>query len=200
MAGPLSGSRAEASAWVRGHASLVPAGGVVLDLAAGGGRHALLFRARGHPVVAVDRDAAALAALAADPGIECLVADLEDGSPWPLEGRRFAGVVVTNYLWRPLLGRIVSWVAPGGVLIYETFAAGNARYGRPANPDFLLAPGELLEAVRGRLTVIAYAHGPVEVPRPAVTQRIAARAGPWPAEDAPSYSAAARADGVAGGA
>ncbi|MGE0722907.1 MAG: class I SAM-dependent methyltransferase [Alphaproteobacteria bacterium] len=162
------------SDWVVRHLALIPAGGATLDLAAGGGRHARLIRARGHPVLALDRDVAGLADLAGDPQVELVRADLEDGSPWPLAGRRFAGVVVTNYLWRPLLPAIVAAVAPGGALIYETFAVGNERLGKPRNPDFLLRPGELLEAVRGRLEVRAYAHGPVEAPRPAVTQRIAA--------------------------
>ena len=84
-------------------------------------------------------------------------------------------MVVTHYLWRPLLHTLVHSLAPGGVLIYETFAAGNEQFGRPARADFLLQSGELLEVVRGRLRVIAYEHGYVDVPKPAVTQRIAAQ-------------------------
>lgn len=162
------------SAWIERFAGLAPAGGAILDVAAGGGRHARLFRRRGHPVVAVDIDLAGLADLADDPGVECLRHDLEDGSPWPLAGRVFAGVVVTNYLWRPVLPDIVASVAPGGALLYETFAAGNERFGKPGNPDFLLRPGELLEAVRGRLRVVAYEDIEVATPRPAMVQRIAA--------------------------
>lgn len=150
----------------------IPAGGAVLDLACGNGRHARFFRARGHPVCAVDRDDAALAPVR-DPGLELLAADLERAA-WPLPGRIFAGVVVTNYLWRPLLPAIVAAVAPGGVLVYETFARGHERYGRPRNPDFLLLPGELLDAVRGELEVVAYKHGPVGEPPHAVVQRICA--------------------------
>ncbi len=158
-----------ASPWVQRFAGLVPAGGEVLDVACGGGRHARLFAERGHPVVALDRDVSCVPTL---PEIEALRADLEDGSPWPLPGRRFAAVVVTNYLWRPLLPTLVEAVAPGGVLIYETFASGNERFGRPRNPDFLLRPGELLELVRGRLSVVAYESGITA--QPAVVQRICA--------------------------
>jgi hypothetical protein len=125
-------------------------------------------------VVAIDRDVTGLADLQAEPAVTILAADLEDGRPWPLGDRRFAGVVVTNYLHRPLLPAIVAAVAPGGCLIYETFAIGNERFGKPSNPDFLLRPGELLEAVRGRLTVVAYENLDVSEPRPAMVQRIAA--------------------------
>lgn len=144
----------------------------MLDVASGGGRHARLFLQRGHPVVAVDRDVTALAPLAC-PALEVVAADLEAG-PWPFPGRSFAGVAVSNYLWRPLLPMLVASVAPGGVLLYETFAVGNERYGRPRNPDFLLRPGELLDAVRGALEVRAYEHGPEGEPVHAVRQRICA--------------------------
>lgn len=164
----------EPSPWVVRFASRVPAAGPVLDLACGGGRHARLFLARGHPVTAVDIDVSGLADLAAEPGLDILQADLEDGRPFPLAGRRFAGVVVANYLYRPLLPALVAAVAPGGALIYETFAKGNERIGRPRNPAHLLDPGELLEAVRGRLRVIAYEDLVVETPRPAAVQRICA--------------------------
>ncbi|HEX9466300.1 MAG TPA: SAM-dependent methyltransferase [Alphaproteobacteria bacterium] len=162
------------SAWVARFASLVPRGGTVLDLAAGAGRHSRLFLERGYRIVAADRDTAALAGLPAQDRLEIVTADLEGGQPWPLPGRRFAGVVVTNYLYRPLLPVIVGAVAPGGVLIYETFAAGNERFGKPSNPDFLLRPGELLEAVHGRLHVIAYEDLEIAAPRRAMVQRIAA--------------------------
>ena len=161
------------SPWVARFLALVPAGGRILDVAAGGGRHTRLARARGHAVTAVDIDVSGLADLRADPDVEILAADLE-GGPWPLGERRFAGVIVTNYLHRPLLPRLVAAVAEGGALIYETFAEGNEAFGKPSNPNFLLKPGELLEAVRGHLTVAAYEHGKVETPRPAVIQRIAA--------------------------
>jgi len=156
----------------------VRAGGPVLDLACGSGRHARLFLGLGHPVTALDRDAEALAGLPRAVMLEVIRADLEDGSPWPLAGRRFAAIVVANYLHRPLFPAILAALEPGGVLIYETFAAGNERFGRPRNPDHLLKPGELLDIVRGRLDVIAYEYLEVAEPRPAVVQRIAARAGP----------------------
>jgi SAM-dependent methyltransferase len=163
------------SAWIDRFAGLVPQGGVVLDIACGSGRHVRFFRRRGHAVVAVDRDRSALAGLRDDNDIETIAADLEDGSPWPLVGRRFAGVIVTNYLWRPLLPAIVATVAPGGVLLYETFARGNEAFGKPSNPDFLLKPGELLDAVGGQLRVQAYEDLVVDQPKPAAIQRIAAR-------------------------
>ena len=122
---------------------------------------------------AVDRDADRLARLRGIPGISPRCADIEAG-PWPYESQEFAGVVVVSYLHRPLLPRLLEALAPGGVLIYETFAAGNERFGRPSNPDFLLKPGELLEAVRGRLIVIAYEELEVSEPRPAMVQRICA--------------------------
>ena len=161
------------SAWVARWASLVPTGGRVLDVACGNGRHARCFAARGHPVDAVDRDPDSVARLADVPGVMPRCADIEAG-PWPYEGQQFAGIVVANYLHRPLLPRLLAALAPGGVLIYETFAAGNERFGRPSNPDFLLRPGELLETVRGRLKVIAYEALEVSEPRPAVVQRICA--------------------------
>jgi SAM-dependent methyltransferase len=157
------------SPWVVRWSHLVPAGGPVLDLACGHGRHARWFAGRGHPVLAVDRDAGALASLA---GIaETLEADIENG-PWPLAGRTFAAVIVTNYLWRPLSGPIAQAVAAGGVLVHETFAQGNETVGKPSRPDFLLAPGELLAAYPG-LRVIGYEDGFLEDP-PRFVQRIAA--------------------------
>lgn len=160
------------SPWILRFADLVRAGGNVLDLAAGGGRHTRVFLERGSPVTAIDRDTSSLAAMAR-PGLEVLTADLENG-PWPLDGRRFAGVIVTNYLHRPLLPAIVAAVVPGGAMLYETFAAGNERFGRPANPDHLLQPGELLEAVRGQLRVVAYEDIELTAPKRACVQRIAA--------------------------
>ncbi|MGQ0677715.1 MAG: class I SAM-dependent methyltransferase [Rhodospirillales bacterium] len=161
------------SPWVTRFAGLVPRGGVVLDLACGGGRHARHFLGLGHPVVAVDRDIAGVADLKGRGDVELVLADLEN-APWPFGRQSFPGVVVTNYLWRPLLPRIVAAVAPGGALIYETFARGNERFGRPSNPDFLLNDGELLQAVEGQLDVEAYECLEVAEPRPAMVQRIAA--------------------------
>lgn len=167
------------SAWVIRWSGLVPAGGRVLDLACGNGRHSRFFASRGHPVEAVDRDTAKLAALAGVPGISTRGADLE-AREWPYPGDQFAGIVVANYLYRPLFPHLLAALATGGVLIYETFAAGNERYGRPSNPAFLLAPGELLDVVNGRLRVIAYEDLHISEPRPAVVQRICAtKAAVW---------------------
>jgi SAM-dependent methyltransferase len=164
------------SPWVLRFAGLVAAGGTVLDVAAGGGRHARLFLARGHAVVAVDRD---VTRLESAPGLGIVRADLESG-PWPFEGRVFAGIIVTHYLHRPLMPRLLAALAPGGALIYETYAKGNERFGRPRDPDFLLRRGELLEVARaGELTVIAYEDVTVAEPRPSTIQRIAAVREPY---------------------
>ncbi|HZQ79507.1 MAG TPA: methyltransferase domain-containing protein [Acidimicrobiia bacterium] len=166
--------RVAPSDWVTRFALLVPAGEPVLDVACGGGRHTRFFRGRGHPVTAVDRDTSGLADLAGDPGLELVEADLEAGDAVPFAGRTFGAVVVTNYLHRPILGEIVAAVAGGGVLLYETFALGQERFGRPQNPAFLLRPGELLEAVRGVLRVAAYEDLVLGDPEPRAVQRIAA--------------------------
>lgn len=162
----------EPSVWVRRWSTLVPEGATVLDVACGSGRHVRWLAAtRGARVTALDRDAQALSALE---GIaaEIVVADIESG-PWPLPGRRFSAVVVTNYLWRALLPTIVASVAERGVLIYETFARGNETVGKPSNLDFLLLPGELLRAAEG-LRIVAYEDGFVSRPPERFVQRIAA--------------------------
>jgi SAM-dependent methyltransferase len=170
--------RGSPSGWVERFASLAPAGLVVLDIACGSGRHTRLFLDRGHEVVALDRDVSGLDDLDGSPGLEAVEVDLEDGTPLPVLGRRFGAVVVTNYLYRPLLRDLLSLVAPrGGILIYETFSAGNERFGRPTRPDFLLKPGELLDLVRGQLHVVAYEDVVVSEPRPAAVQRIVATRG-----------------------
>lgn len=153
---------------------MVPSGGAVLDLACGAGRHTRFFLDRDHPVTAVDRDTSLLGDLT-HPALTVVEEDLEDGRPFPLAGQRFAAVVVTRYLHRPLLPDLVAAVAPGGLFVYETFAAGQEAYGRPTNPDFLLNPGELLDLVRGELRVVAYEDLTVDEPAPSVVQRICAR-------------------------
>ena len=163
------------SSWVAQHASLIPVPGPVLDLAAGSGRHTRLFKGLGHRVTAIDRDISRLADLAGDPLVEAIAVDLEDGSPWPLAERRFAGIVVTNYLHRPLFPHLAKALLPGGILIYATFGLGQERYGKPRNPDHLLKPGELLAfAETAGLTVRAYRCGEVAEPEPAVVQRMVA--------------------------
>lgn len=159
----------EASPWVRRWSHLVQAGSPVLDVACGLGRHLRWFAALGHPVTGVDRSPEAAQAAAAVG--EALCADIEN-EPWPLANRQFGLVVVTNYLWRPLLPLIMASVAPGGTLIYETFASGNETVGKPARADFLLQPGELLSACAG-LRVVAYEDGYLDAPERFV-QRIAA--------------------------
>ena len=160
------------SPWVQRWLAWIRPGGAVLDVAAGSGRHARLLARMGFEVDAVDRDKS----LFADPppNVTLLEADIEAG-PWPYAGRKFDGIVVANYLHRPLLPILAGSLERGGILIYETFALGNERFGKPSNPAFLLAPGELLEAVRGRLQVIAYEDLTVAEPKPAAIQRLAAR-------------------------
>ncbi len=160
--------------WVVRFAPLITDNGPVLDLACGSGRHARYLVSRGHPVVALDRDAEALKPLKILTGVEIVAADLENGNPWPPAGRQFAGIIVTNYLHRPLFPAIIDAVADDGILIHETFALGNETYGKPSNPDFLLRPGELLDIVRGSLQIVAFEEGIVAAPRPAVVQRICA--------------------------
>lgn len=143
--------------------------GPVLDVACGTGRHAVYFEQRGIAVVAADRDPQRI------PGVEFVQVDLENG-PWPFAGRRFAAIVVTNYLHRPLFPVLTESLEAGGVLIYETFMAGNEKFGRPANPAFLLRPGELLAAFAA-LEPIAFEQGYVERPKPAMVQRLCARSG-----------------------
>jgi SAM-dependent methyltransferase len=157
------------SDWVRRWLPLAPPGSTVLDVACGAGRHLRWMHEHGHPTVGVDRSADAVAACAAWGEIHS--ADIEAG-PWPFTGRQFGAVIVTNYLWRPLLPILVGSVAPGGVLIYETFASGNATVGRPARADFLLQPGELLTACAA-LRTVAYVDGFLDLPARFV-QRIAA--------------------------
>jgi len=157
------------SPWVERWAHLIAPGGTVLDVAAGSGRHTLWLASRGHRVTAVDRDVASIAALA--PHAEAIAADIENGA-WPLPGRTFDAVVVANYLWRPLLPTLRAALAPGGVLLYETFAIGNETLGRPKRSDFLLARGELLAAAAG-LRIVAYEDGFLAGPDRMV-QRVAA--------------------------
>ncbi len=162
----------EPSPWILRFLPLVAPGGRSLDVAAGAGRHSRLLLAHGLAVTAVDIDPDRQPDA---PGLRKLRADLERGDPWPLGTERFDLVVVTNYLHRPILPNIVAAVAPGGLLLYETFALGNERFGRPSNPDFLLRPGELAAAVAGRLDIIAFEELVLGPPRPAAIQHIAAR-------------------------
>jgi SAM-dependent methyltransferase len=161
------------SPWVVRFAPLVVEDAPVLDLACGRGRHTRFFLGRGHPVTAIDVDVTGLVDLQGHPRLKTIQVDLEN-APWPLPRRRFGAVVVTNYLWRPLFPMILAAVDEGGTLLYETFARGNEACGRPSNPNFLLEPGELIEAARERLEIVAYEHGQVAKPHPAVVQRVCA--------------------------
>jgi SAM-dependent methyltransferase len=161
----------EASGWVQRWSHLVAPGATVLDVACGSGRHLRWFAQRGCRVTGVDRDEAALA-ISRDIA-ETVLADIESGL-WPLPGRRFDAVVVTNYLWRELLPTLIGSVAEGGVLIYETFSAGNETVGKPSNPKFLLQPGELLQAAQG-LRVVAFEEGFLSVPERFVQRLVAVR-------------------------
>ncbi len=165
----------DASPWITRFGPSVPADGVVLDVACGGGRHTRWFLDRGSRVVAVDRDLSGVDDLRGDPRVELVECDLEVGAPFPVADRTFSAVVVTNYLWRPILDDVARAVAPGGWLLYETFAVGNERFGHPTNPDFLLRPGELRELARAHgLQVVVYEQLEVIEPRPAMIQRLAA--------------------------
>lgn len=160
------------SQWVTRFAHM--AHGTVLDVACGSGRHTTFFADKGLSVTALDRDLSRLGDLRDHPNVTAVEADLESATPWRPAPDSWDTIVVTNYLWRPLLPLLVTALRPDGVLIYETFATGNEALGKPSNPDFLLQPGELLAAVQDRLIVIAYEHGEVATPQPAVIQRICA--------------------------
>jgi SAM-dependent methyltransferase len=171
------------SGWVTRFAPLLRPGGTVLDLACGSGRHLRWLAAQGFRVTGVDRDAAALATAAEGlPACETLAADIEAG-PWPLPGRRFDGIVITNYLWRPLVQQVLDALAEGGVLIWETFAQGQQTIGKPSRADFLLQPGELLRLCAG-LRIVAFEDG-YEADPPRFVQRIAAVKAPDPAKVTP---------------
>jgi len=173
-AAPRGGHGAEEpSAWVRRFAARVAPGSRVLDVACGRGRHARLFAEQGCIVDAVDIDAEAGASLLQVPGVSFLRADLE-GGPWPYGGRQFDAIIVTHYLHRPLFPLLAEALAPGGLLIYETFMVGQERFGRPSRPAFLLRPRELLDAFAAQLAVLAFEEGVVSLPRPARVSRLCA--------------------------
>jgi SAM-dependent methyltransferase len=166
------------SQWVCRWTPLLAHSSQVLDLACGAGRHMQWLASQGHNVLGVDRSAEALA-WASTHG-PTLLADIENG-PWPLEGRQFDAVVATNYLWRPLWPQILAALAPGGVLLYETFCQGHESVGRPSRSDFLLAPGELLQvATQGGLRVVAYEDGFLDEPQRFIQRIVAVREAPGP--------------------
>lgn len=161
------------SRWVVEHAPLIRKGGRVLDLACGTGRHAIWLAGQGYQVDAIDRDAQAVAGMQGMLNIKVTIADLETGN-WPVTGQQYDGIIVSRYLYRPLLSSLARMLNPDGVLIYETFMLGNERYGRPSNPDYLLLPDELKMVYTPLLKIYAFEQGKVEDPVPAMTQRICA--------------------------
>jgi SAM-dependent methyltransferase len=161
------------SAWIVKYAPLIRSGGHVLDLACGSGRHAIWLAAQGYLVDAIDRDATAMAAMAGLDNIHTQLADLEATTAYQFT-QQYDGIVVSRYLYRPLLPRLAAILKPGGVLIYETFMQGNERYGKPSNPDFLLQPNELLTHYAESLRIAAFKQGDEQTPTPAVMQRICA--------------------------
>lgn len=173
----ISPEESRASVWVQRFAGLIPAAGEVLDLACGTGRHARFLAGLGYRVEAVDRDSQALVSLHGLGRVSARRADLEAGA-WPYDGQSFAGIVVSNYLFRPRLDELLACLADPGVLIYETFMIGNERHGRPSNPEFLLRSQELLGRVQQRgWRVLAFEEGEIERPRPAIVQRLCAARG-----------------------
>jgi SAM-dependent methyltransferase len=169
----MHGVIADASPWVRRFAPVLPKNGLVLDLACGTGRHTGLLASLGYQILAVDQDTSMVESLKSE-SIQTLKLDLE-GSDWPLQNQQFSAIVVTNYLYRPFLDELPKMLTEGGVLIYETFADGNAEFGKPSNPNFLLKSGELLAlAQRSGLKVIAYEDIYLDRPKPAMVQRICA--------------------------
>ena len=162
------------SAWIERHSPLISRSSQILDIAAGKGRHTRYLLRKGHSVIAVDKNLSSLRNIK-NARLSLIQVDLETGAPWPFKKDMFAGIVVTNYLYRPLFGPIIASLAPGGVLIYETFARGNEKFGKPNNPDYLLEPDELIRVTLNKLHIIAYEDLLVEQPRPARIQRICGR-------------------------
>lgn len=163
----------EISSWVARFSPLIPREGRVLDLACGSGRHSRFLADSGYRVEALDRDANALAGLKDIPGLCVRQADIENG-PWPYAGEKFSAIIVTNYLWRPIMPLLMQALDKGGLLIYETYMVGNERFGKPSNPAFLLRKDELRFMVREHLDIIAFEQGEITQPRQAMMQRICA--------------------------
>lgn len=176
MSGHTNAPPPAISPWIARFLPDLPSTGHGLDLACGSGRHLRALIAAGWHMTGIDRDISGLQDLAGQRQVDAIQADLEDGSPFPLAGRHFDLVIVTNYLHRPLLPLLPDLLAPGGWLLYETFMVGQERYGRPTSPDFLLQPDELLHRTLGRLTIRAFEQGDVIHPQPRCVQRLAALA------------------------
>ena len=162
------------SPWIEKHVNLIPKDQAVIDVACGNGRHSLFFLEQGYEVIAVDIDTSVIAGNEGRSGLSIVQADLE-GAPWPFRPESVGAIVVVNYLWRPLFSHLRETLKPGGILLYDTFAQGNEKYGRPRNPDFLLMPGELSEQLSQNFDIIDSFDGYIENPVPACRQSIAAR-------------------------
>lgn len=162
------------SEWVERHYKLIQEKGLVLDLAGGSGRHTRFLALKGYRLVLLDKDVSGAIDLRLAKNVELIVHDLEVGKLWPLNNNSFDGIIVTNYLYRPIMSRLLKLLSKNGVLIYETFALGNERFGGPKNPDYLLKPGELIDLAHPKLRVIAYEECLRGAPSPAFLQRIAA--------------------------
>ena len=158
--------------WINQYLSQIPAAGLVLDVASGCGRHAELALQHGYRVIALDRDISGITRRGAN--LECLQFDLEAGS-WPFPPALFDGMLVCNYLYRPLMSHLGTALKPGGVLLYTTFMQGNQAYGRPSNPDYLLRPNELQESFKQGFTEIAFEQGFTNNPAAGVRQSICVR-------------------------
>jgi SAM-dependent methyltransferase len=156
------------------HAPRLPTGGQVLDLACGNGRHTRYLHAQGHSVIAADKNLGGVQDLEKVSGVTLLLTDLEIRD-WPFQQNQFSGIIVTNYLYRAHFPHLADSLAPNGLLIFETFAAGNEKYGRPSNPAYLLEPDELLHAFADSLEVLAFEQTEERMPVAAVRQRICAR-------------------------
>ncbi|MBI06025.1 MAG: SAM-dependent methyltransferase [Rhodospirillaceae bacterium] len=162
------------SPWITRFASKIASGSKVLDLACGNGRHSRYLLRLGHTVTACDINISALTDIKDEARLEIIACDLEN-SPWPFGDRHFAAIIITNYLHRPLFPDVVATLAPAGLLLYETFAAGNEAFGRPRNPKYLLKRGELISGILDNLTIIAYEDVTIDTPHPACVQRVCAR-------------------------
>ncbi|MBH67885.1 MAG: SAM-dependent methyltransferase [Rhodospirillaceae bacterium] len=162
------------SAWVKRHYNFISRPGLVLDLACGDGRNGRFLVHKGYNLVFLDKDIAGLSDLKLGSCVKLMKFDLEAGNEWPFEPQKFDGIIVTNYLHRPLMFDLMGTVAPQGVLIYETFAVGNEKFGRPTNPNYLLQTGELLDWVLPAFRILAYEERFISCPKPAVVQRIVA--------------------------
>ena len=158
--------------WVRRHSETIRQYGSVLDLACGRGRHTRFLLEQGYKVTAIDRDVSQLSIAQETDNLKIIEHDLEGSARWPFVAKAFDGIVAVNYLSRPLFPKIIDGLAHNGILIYQTFAIGNAKFGRPRNPDFLLRENELLDAFAQRLTVVEFHQGYIEKPSPAIVQRI----------------------------